>query len=178
MADESSITAKFAEHFANASKGKGEARCSKLKEEYTDIRHTNTGETYLVDYYFDVELVDKIISSLKKGKATGIDGLTAEHLQFCHSVLPLIQIKLFNFFMSFGYVPACFGQNYTMAILKRCKEIGRSLTVDDYRGISISPVLSKILEHCILDRFKRFFVKSDNQLRFKKGLSCSQGISP
>ena len=57
------------------------------------------------------------------------------------------------------------------------KAVGRSLTVDDYRGISISPVLSKILEHCILDRFKRFFfVTSDNQFDFKKGLSCSQAI--
>ena len=43
-----------------------ESRCSKLKEEYTDVRHTYIGETYLVDYYFDVELVDTIISSLKK----------------------------------------------------------------------------------------------------------------
>ena len=43
-----------------------EARCSQLKEEYTDVRHTYIGETYLVDYYFDVELVDNIISSLKK----------------------------------------------------------------------------------------------------------------
>ena len=53
---------------------------------------------------------------------------------------------------------------------------GRSLTVDDYRGISISPVLSKILEHCILDRFKQFFVTSDNQFGFNKGISCSQAI--
>ena len=41
---------------------------SKLKEEYTDVRNTYIGETYLVVYYFDVELVDKIISSLKKVK--------------------------------------------------------------------------------------------------------------
>ena len=80
--------------------------------------------------------------------------------------------------MSFGYVPACFGQRYIVPIPKGGKAIDRSLKVDGYRGISISPVLSKILEHCILDRFKRFFVKSDNQLGFKKGLSCSQGISP
>ena len=56
----------------------------------------------MVDHYFDVELVDKIISSLKKGKAVGLDGLTADHLQFCQPVLPLILVKLFNFFMSFG----------------------------------------------------------------------------
>ena len=50
------------------------------------------------------------------------------------------------------------------------------MTVDDYRGISISPVLSKILEHCILDRFNQFFLTSDNQFGLKNGLSCSQVI--
>ena len=63
-----------------------------------------------------------------------------------------------------------------MPIPKGGKAIDRSLKVDGYRGISISPVLSKILEHCILDLFKRFFVTSDNQFGFKKGLSCSQAI--
>ena len=81
--------------------------------------------------------------------------------------------------MSFGYVLACFGQSYTVPIPKatlcqypklHCvntqsytlsipkggKAIGRSLTVDDYGSISISSVLSKILEYCILDLFKRF----------------------
>ena len=40
--------------------------------------------------------------------------------------------------------------------------------VEDFRGISISPVISKILEHCILDRYKNFFISSDNQFGFKK----------
>ena len=28
-----------------------------------------------------------------------------------------------------------------------------SLTADDFVGISISPVLSKVIEHCLLDRY-------------------------
>ena len=49
----------------------------------------------------------------------------------------------------------------------------KSLTVDDFRGISISPVVSKIFENCILDRFKTI----DNQFGFKRAhaiysLSC------
>ena len=171
---ESSIDAKFSEHFVNASNGINEAHCSLLQEEYTNFRNTYIGETYLADYSFDVELVDKIISSLKKGKAAGLDGLTAEHLQFCHPVLPLILVKLFNILMSFGYIPVCFDQSYTVPIPIDGKAIGRSLNVDDYRGISISSVLSKILEYCILDRYKRLFFTSDNQFGFKKDLSCSQ----
>jgi len=30
------------------------------------------------------------------------------------------------------------------------------LTCDDFRGIAISPVLSKVFEHCLLDRYGLF----------------------
>ena len=53
---------------------------------------------------------------------------------------------------------------------------GGSLTVDDFRGISISPVLSKIFEHCILDRYCKYFVTSDNQFGFKREWSCAHAI--
>ena len=42
---------------------------------------------------FDTELVSKIISNLKRGKAAGIDGLMAEHLLFSHPVLSVILYK-------------------------------------------------------------------------------------
>jgi len=48
-------------------------------------------------YKFDTELVSRIITELKRGKAVDIDGLSAEHLQFCHPVLSVILQKLFNF---------------------------------------------------------------------------------
>ena len=48
--------------------------------------------------------------------------------------------------------------------------------VDDFWGISISPVLSKIFEHCILDGYSSFLATTDNQCGFKKGLSCFHDI--
>ena len=52
--------------------------------------------------------------------------------------------------ISYGSVPISFGRRYTVPVPK-----GRqaSSTVDDFTVISISPILSNILEHCILDRF-------------------------
>ena len=52
----------------------------------------------------------------------------------------------------------------------------RSLHVDDFRGISISPIIFKVFEHCIIDRFGDYFVTNDNQFGFKKQLSCSHAI--
>jgi len=51
-----------------------------------------------------------------------------------------------------------------------------SVTVDDFRGVSISPTISKIFEHCILDRYSDFLITSDNQFGFKKGSSYAHAI--
>jgi len=48
--------------------------------------------------------------------------------------------------------------------------------VNDFRGISISPVISEVFEHCILDRYARYFRTSDNQFGFKKEHGCSHAI--
>ena len=50
------------------------------------------------------------------------------------------------------------------------------MSVDDFRGIAISPVISKVFEHCVLDRYQHFLTTVDNQFGFKKGLSCSHAI--
>jgi len=52
----------------------------------------------------------------------------------------------------------------------------KSKYVDDFRGISISPTISKVFEHCILDRHCEFVVTSDNQFGFKKRSSCAHAI--
>ncbi len=54
--------------------------------------------------------------------------------------------------------------------------MSKSLTVNDFRGISISPVLSKVFENCVLLKYVNFFHTSDNQFGFKKHLGCSHAI--
>jgi hypothetical protein len=58
---------------------------------------------------------------------------------------------------------------YSTIILKsNVNAYCKSVTADDFRRISISPVLSKVFEHCILERYGFFFTSSDNQFGFKK----------
>ena len=69
-----------------------------------------------------------------------------------------------------------FGQSFTVPVLKNRNTVySKSVTVDDFRGISISPVLSKVFEDCVLNRYCDYFVTS-NQFGFKKNSSCSQAI--
>jgi len=41
---------------------------------------------------------------------------------------------------------------------------GAVMTCDDFRGIAISPILSKIYDYCLLDRLRFIFSSADNQL--------------
>ena len=52
----------------------------------------------------------------------------------------------------------------------------KAVTTDDFRGIAISPVISKVFEHCVLDKFGHFLSTADNQFGFKKGLGCNHAI--
>ena len=50
--------------------------------------------------------------------------------------------------------------------IKDCRT--KPMTCDDFRGIAISPLISKVFEYCILDRFEDFLFSSDAQFGFKK----------
>ena len=97
-------------------------------------------------------------------------------MQFSHHIVVSVLCKLFNILMSYGYVSASFRRSYTIPLSKGNAIFDKARMVDDFRDISISPVLSKIFEHCILDRFSSFLATTDNQFGFKKGLSCSHAI--
>jgi len=101
--------------------------------------------------------------------------LTAEHLHHCQPLLPGVLAKLFNCFIREGYVPEQFGSSFTVP-LRKANTVAKHLTADDFRGISISPVLSKVFEHCVISRYSEFLVTSDNQFGFKKSVGCSHAI--
>ena len=74
-----------------------------------------------------------------------------------------------------GHVPAQFQIGLTFPIEKG--NTGRnSVSVEDFRGITISPLISKILEKLLLSNFSEHFVSSDNQFGFKRNLGCSHAI--
>jgi len=65
---------------------------------------------------------------------------------------------------------------YIVPIPKPREYYSKSLICNDFSGIAISPFLSKLFEHCILDRFGSFFITSDNQFGFKKECGCNYAI--
>ena len=100
----------------------------------------------------DTELVNKVVANLKRGKAAGIDGLSAEHLIYSYPCLSVLIAKLYQLMITSRYVPRGFRYSYVVFIPKPKEHYSKSLTCEDFRGIAISHILSKVFEYCTLNR--------------------------
>ena len=100
------------------------------------------------DCVIDVESFSKAIDCLDLNKAPGCDNLTVEHILFAHESVIIILRTLFNIMLRTGLVPDSFGIGKTTPIpkFKCCK---KNVSADDFRGITICPILSKNFEYCI-----------------------------
>ena len=171
--DTNEILNKFVEHFQAISTSSTASGAKLLYDKYICKRSNYTGTRHSSEFEFDVCLVEGVIQDMKRGKAAGLDGLNVEHLQYCHPAVYLLLTRLFNFMLRNGCVPLDFGLSYTVPLPKTNNKL---LNIEDFRGISISAVISKVFERCVLSRFESFFMTHDNQFGFKRGLSCSHAI--
>jgi len=127
------------------------------------------------DELTDCSQIFNIVNKLKKNKSPDINKLTVEHIVFAPPLVLDIISKLINLMFRFEFVPDMFGQSLTFALPKGCKN-KLNTTAEDYRGISISPLISKIYEHCLLDRFKKFLTSSPLQFGFKNKIGCAHAL--
>lgn len=122
----------------------------------------------------NIEMIDKIVTQLTRGKAAGIDTLTCEHLQFSHPIVISALTKLFNLMIMFNYVPNAFGKGIIIPIPKGDKR--QCDKTELYRGITVSPVISKVFEKCMLLCLNKYLNSSDRQFGFKTGVGCNHAI--
>ena len=123
--------------------------------------------------YVDVETLDGAINHISANKAPGFDGLSIEHIKYAHPSVIIILRTLFNIMIHTGIVPDEFGIGITTPIpkFKGCK---RSVSADDFRGITICPIISKIFEYCIIKHVN--FKTSNRQFGFKKKVGCINSL--
>ena len=177
VSDHQQILSKFVDYFKETGCNLSANGNKVLYDTYVSKRSRYVGTCHRSDFDFDVALVESVIVSLKRGKAAGLDGLNAEHLQHSHPAICLLLAKLFKCMIRHGCVPDDFGLSYTVPLLKNSNSnFIKSLLVNDFRGISISQVISKLFECCILGRYQDFLVTSGNQFGFKAGVGCSHAI--
>jgi hypothetical protein len=72
-------------------------------------------------------------------------------------------------------VPTSFGLGLIFPIPKNHNH-SNHYKLDEFRGITVSPVVSKVFEHCLYRIFSEFLISSPNQFGFKKGKGTRDAI--
>jgi len=138
-------------------------RNEELKAVYEDMKTSHNEPRRAADLTFTIKLLNRLLAQMKNVKAAGLDNITCEHLKYSHRILITILCKLFNLSMIYGCVQTNFGKTYTVPIPKG--NISRqAFTAENFRGISISPTITKLFEHAVLLRFSHYFITSAYQL--------------
>jgi len=160
------IVKNFASHFAEVYMHNNTARSNQIVQDYLCMRSGYCGLPLTDEHTIDTELVSSVISRLHTGKAPDIAGLTSEHLLYSHPSVPVLLCKIFKLIIQRKCVPEGFTHSYIVPIPKIKDSRIKSMTCDDFRGIAISPLISKVFEHSILDRFSTYFTSCDAQYGF------------
>ena len=144
------IAESFKNHFVKVSQPNNRQQVNNLKSTFTEkyaeemANHQNCScASYSIT---TVHVIDAILS-LKKGKCSDDTQISAEH--FFNAPLPLIHRlqNLFNAMMLHGRVPSQFQRGTIVPIVK--DQQGDKSDLNNYRGITIAPLISKIFEHVL-----------------------------
>ncbi len=130
----------------------------------------NTGTSFDLRPITMDEIV-KVLAELSPSKACGLDGITARLVKACgDTILPPLHY-LFNLSLS----TLTFPDQWKSAIVTPLFKAGSTSDPNNYRPISVLPVISKLLERLIHNQMSEYLTSnnllSPNQYKFRKGYS-------
>jgi len=123
-----------------------------------------------------VEVTEKeVLEYLLKvnpNKSGGLDGITSILVRNCAESMVKPVTKLFNQSIKVGRVP----EDWKLAMVTPIHKGGNKSDICNYRPVSLTPVLSKVMEKIIRERIQRILddenIISGGQHGFVKGRSC------
>ena len=95
--------------------------------------------------YIDPLNVMDALNNMKLGKSMDETEISAEHLHLAPLNFILRVTALFNAMLKHAFVPKDFRSGFMIPIIKVSR--GNKADSGNYRGITISPILSKLFEH-------------------------------
>ena len=138
--------------------------------------HPNLDVFSPLDFKITEAEIVKGINLLKRGKAPGTDSITNEMLKAGKSELAPVLAKLFNMILTLG----CFPNEWAKSLLVPLFKGGSVHDPSDYRGISLSSCLGKLLCSILNKRLVNFLEENNiykpNQIAFRTGRRTSDHI--
>jgi len=169
------ILAEFSNHFSQL----GECNTPGIDDKYRSfvsehlLLNSTPGQPVYIPV-IDVNLVQDRIQQLKCRKAAGHDNILNEHLIYAGPNLAVHLCLLFSAMLRHSYVPSSFRYGIVKPILKN--KHGDQTSIDMYRGITLTPVISKLFEAILLVVYENSLYSDPLQFGFKKNTSCSHAL--
>ena len=131
----------------------------------------NTSE-HLGQLFVTPEMIAKKIKNMKDNESPGVDGIPSKLLKEIVEEISTPLAKLFNLSLEEGIVPSEWKEAKIMPLFKK----GSRNKPENYRPVSLTSVVCKLLETLITDRMVEFLVKhkliNTSQHGFLKASSC------
>ena len=165
-------------HFASLSTPKDDISYDKVhfdtvNKEVNELNKRDDSSVFL-EHSFTTSEVQRVVNRLKSNKAGGFDGICAEHVKYGGYLLIITLTMIFNLINKWEHVPLNFKRGIQVPLFK-----GKNLCSADtnnYRGITLLSIFSKVYEMIIWDRLEPWWKSNEVISKFqgvcRKGQSC------
>lgn len=142
------------------------------RQHYSPLFNSVKSDPYIVVSVGNTESVGvtaievyQAIGQLTDNKASGSDQITAEHLKLASPKVAVLLAICFTGLMAHGLLPDSLLSVTLVPVIK--DKVGKVGSLDNYRPVALTSVLSKVLERILLDRLCFYLGTTDNQFGFK-----------
>ena len=181
LSNKDNLLGAWADHFSKLSKSRehSEEGLKQLGNKINDLEIASlSNEEHILDVPFTLEEVKCAVEKLKPWKCCGPDGLSAEYLKWGGDSLHLWLLGIVNSIVDLEEIPPLFKLGSVCPIFKGGGK--DPLLINNYRGITVNSVLSKVLEMLILSRLEPTLSEVDfphlNQSAYRKHIGCTDAI--
>ena len=147
---------------------------ARFREKYNEIVKSHDTACTCSEYKVTLEETFEAVSQMKRGKCSDDDGLCAEHFIHAPLILFIKLASLFNYMLVHAFVPKQFRFGTIVPIVK--DKQGNLSDVSNYRGITISPMVTKVFERVLNSLFSSHLETSSYQFGFKRKNSTSHAL--
>ena len=139
---------------------------------FADAKFQGAKSDYLGPLVVTPELVAKKIKAMKDNKSPGVDGIPPKLLMETVEQISIPLARVFNLSLKEGVVPFEWKEANIIPLFKK----GSRNKSENYRPVSLTSVICKLLERLIKDHMVEFLVKhkllNSSQHGFLKARSC------